>query len=95
LNNKQITIETYNSNLGIFIKISDNGIGISKENLLKIFDKFYRVNSSNTNAIDGFGLGLAYVYTIITAHKGTITVESKLNEGSAFTVFIPVTCNDY
>lgn len=74
----QLNIKTWNEKKYLCISIEDNGIGIEKENLKKIFDRFYRV-STHTK---GFGLGLPYVYKIIRGHKGKITVESELNKGT-------------
>ena len=75
---------------GIIIKISDTGIGISREEQKRIFDRFYRVDKSRSRAQGGSGLGLAMVKQIIENHKGRVTVESLPGEGSTFTVWLPV-----
>ncbi|MBO7317399.1 MAG: HAMP domain-containing histidine kinase, partial [Bacteroidales bacterium] len=72
------------------VAIRDNGIGIKKDDLKKIFDKFYRVSTGNRHDVKGFGLGLAYVYKIIKDHKGDIRAESELNEGSTFIITLPL-----
>ena len=74
----------------IEIVIADNGIGIKKEDLKKIFDKFYRVSTGNRHDVKGFGLGLAYVHKLITQFKGSIHVESELNVGSKFIIILPL-----
>lgn len=71
------------------IKVSDNGIGIAEEDLDHIFKKFYKVDKSRTRNGESFGLGLAMVKWIVEAHAGTITVESRVGEGSNFTVLLP------
>ncbi|MBL4655942.1 MAG: HAMP domain-containing histidine kinase, partial [Bacteroidia bacterium] len=87
--NPNITISSKNVSNGVLLSVEDNGIGISKENQKNIFDKFYRVPTGNVHDVKGFGLGLSYVVNIIKAHKGEITVESKLDKGSKFKLFFP------
>ncbi|HOY32175.1 MAG TPA: HAMP domain-containing sensor histidine kinase [Bacteroidales bacterium] len=84
-----IIISTQNILKGISIVISDNGIGISKSNQKKIFDKLYRVPTGNVHNVKGFGLGLHYVKTIIEAHGGNISVESELKKGTKIKIYLP------
>ena len=86
-----VTIEIYEKNSYIAIKIKDNGIGISKENLNKIWDRFYQVDQSRTSQENGsMGLGLSMVKWIIEKHKGYTEVKSTLGAGSTFTLFFPI-----
>ncbi len=94
----EIFIETKNKDGYILVSVRDNGIGISKSNQGRVFDKFYRVPTGNVHNVKGFGLGLNYVRKIIEAHKGEIFIESELGEGTIFTFSLPlinITTIDY
>jgi len=75
------------------ITIADNGIGIRRDDLKKIFEKFYRVSTGNRHDVKGFGLGLAYVKKMIDELGGTITVESEINVGTKFIIILPLSKN--
>ncbi len=90
----QLCVRTWNESGKLYISVQDNGIGIKKENLKKIFDKFYRVHTGNLHDVKGFGLGLAYVKKIIQDHKGTIRAESELNVGTKFIIVLPTLKNE-
>lgn len=84
-----IRIATQNQKNGIILSIGDNGIGISKSDQKKIFEKLYRVPEGNVHNFKGFGLGLSYVKTIVEKHGGTIRIESEIAKGTTFELFIP------
>ena len=89
-----IYIRTWNDNDKLYLSIRDNGLGIKKENLKKIFDKFYRVHTGNKHDVKGFGLGLAYVKKVIDLHQGEIKCESELGKGTKFTISLPILKED-
>lgn len=84
--NPQINIKTQNEGNFIILSITDNGIGISKENQRKIFDKFFRVSTGNIHDVKGFGLGLSYVKRIADLHQGEITLESSKEKGTTINI---------
>ncbi|MEM6963393.1 MAG: HAMP domain-containing sensor histidine kinase [Bacteroidota bacterium] len=85
----EISVSTRNVAQGVEVIIKDNGIGMGREALKHIFDKFYRVHTGNRHDVKGFGLGLSYVKALIDAHKGTIDVKSELGKGSSFILVFP------
>ncbi|MCW8849853.1 MAG: HAMP domain-containing histidine kinase [Melioribacteraceae bacterium] len=86
----KIEINTGIEDKFVYLEVTDNGIGISKENQKKIFEKFYRVSSGNVHNSKGSGLGLSLVTNIMEAHNGSVTVKSKLGKGSKFTLLFPI-----
>ncbi|MDR1757660.1 MAG: HAMP domain-containing histidine kinase [Bacteroidales bacterium] len=84
-----IEISTHDEHGQLVIAVRDHGIGISKQNIKRVFQEFYRVSKGNIHDTKGFGLGLDYVKKIISLHGGNITVKSELNKGSVFTLYLP------
>lgn len=89
-----IKISTYNKENNICFAISDNGIGMEKDDAKRVFDRFYRVHTGDVHNVKGFGLGLSYVKEVVTAFKGKVTVQSEKGVGSTFTFCLPIKDNE-
>ncbi len=90
-NNGQVNVKLTGSDLGLELLVSDSGIGVSKTDLPRIFDQFYRTDQSRTRSTGGAGLGLTIVKRLVEAHDGKISVNSQPGYGTTFRVFIPFT----
>jgi len=83
-----VTIEAHKGEA--FLTIEDNGLGIDKTDQERIFERFYRVDKARSKSLGGTGLGLAIVKHIVQSHKGNLQLKSKLQQGSTFTISIPL-----
>ncbi len=85
-----IYIKTWNDDNHLYVSVRDTGLGIKKEDMKKVFEKFYRVHTGNVHDVKGFGLGLAYVKKIVDLHKGEINISSEYGKGTTFVIKLPV-----
>ena len=83
-------MEVHKEGQSVFIAVNDHGVGIAKEEMKRIFDKFYRVPNHMKKQPRGSGLGLTLTQHIVEAHKGKIELESEPGKGSKFTIRLPL-----
>jgi two-component system phosphate regulon sensor histidine kinase PhoR len=88
-----IKLTTQSNGKNFIMKIEDNGIGMNRETVKRVFERFYRAHTGNVHNVKGFGLGLSYVKTLVEAHDGDIKAESTLGKGSTFIVDLPLKKN--
>ncbi|MBD2638814.1 two-component sensor histidine kinase, partial [Synechocystis sp. FACHB-908] len=86
----EVTVMLETDKQQAIIKVQDTGIGIASENQSRVFDRFYRVDTARSRQRGGAGLGLAIAQAIAVKHRGSLTVESELGQGSLFTVQLPL-----
>jgi len=91
----KITISTELKDQYLILSVKDQGIGIQKEHVGQIFERFYRVPTGNVHDVKGFGLGLSYVKIITEAHRGQIKVESAINKGTKFMIYFPINADNH
>ncbi len=89
-----VFLKTWNDEQHLYFSVRDSGVGMKKEELKKIFERFYRVHTGNVHDVKGFGLGLAYVKKVIDLHGGDIKVDSEYGRGTTFTVRLPIMQRD-
>lgn len=86
---KHVAIRAYARDGQVCLAVRDNGIGLSRRSMRRVFDRFYQVDRTLTRSVGGCGLGLSIIKFIVDAHDGTVSVASELGQGSTFTVTLP------
>ncbi|ASV31252.1 sensor histidine kinase [Maribacter cobaltidurans] len=86
----KIKLKAYKDNSSLYIEVTDNGIGISKDNKQRVFRKFFRVENGNLHNVKGYGLGLSYVQKVIKNHGGKVYMESEEMKGTKVVLTIPI-----
>lgn len=89
IENGTVLIDVYDVNDEVVLSVTDNGIGIPSRHFPRLFERFYRVDKSRNSKISGTGLGLSIVKHILSIHNGRVEVESLINKGSTFTIYLP------
>ena len=92
---KLVGLRAFAEDDGVCIKVSDNGIGLSRRSVQRIFDRFYQVDQTLSRQAGGCGLGLSIVKFIIDAHGGEVSVQSQPGQGSTFRMKLPAACSEY
>jgi len=93
-NKPQILVSTIDHKSGLYLRVKDNGIGMSREQQRHVFEKFYRVPTGDQHDVKGFGIGLNYVLKMVKQHHGRIQLRSEPKAGSTFRIFLPKMKND-
>ena len=88
--NGEVKVDTFKRNDRVEISVADTGIGIPDEDVSRVFERFYRVDKARSRQVGGTGLGLSIVRHAIEQMQGSVTVESKLGQGSCFRISLPV-----
>ena len=88
----QIVIRSAQTTDGVSLEVQDNGLGIAKEHLGKVFERLYRVPTGNVHDVKGFGLGLSYVKNVVERHGGTVHIASRVGEGTTLKLLLPFEC---
>jgi two-component system phosphate regulon sensor histidine kinase PhoR len=87
-----LVIRTAQTPDGVSLDVQDNGVGIAKEHLGKVFERLFRVPTGNVHDVKGFGLGLSYVKNVVERHGGSVHIASRVGEGTTLKLLLPFEC---